>query len=192
MTKEEGQRSVVVQVLEGDNADPQECSRVGRAVLRDLPERLPRGWPVEVVYEYGANGRLSVYARVPRTESKVTVDFEHDKALASERVRRWRRVIEANPGFDTFETMLEDVLHESESQSASFEQASTAAAPMALPSETESPPTGDEWTHTDRDVPVARRPKRRNWAITIIGHILAPVIGLLIGYYVLAASDAAR
>jgi molecular chaperone DnaK (HSP70) len=195
VTKQEDQRSVVVQVLEGDNADPEECARVGRAVLRDLPARLPRGWPVEVVYEYGANGRLSVYARVPRTESKITVEFEHDKALASERIRRWRRVIDANPGFDTFEALLEDVMHESETVPRGPPSAtSEASAPvnadgveaMALAADSGSQERDEDLLAANQNVRARRRFKRRNWAITIIGHVMAPVIGLLIGYYVLA------
>ena len=48
VTKSEGQRSIVVQVLEGESSLPGECTAIGRTVIRDLPDGLPKGWPVEV------------------------------------------------------------------------------------------------------------------------------------------------
>ncbi len=88
VTKEEGQRTVVVQVLEGENSDPQQCSRIGRAVMRHLPGDLPRGWPIYVNYEYGTNGRLSVHANVPGTDRKVAIQLEHERGLSDEGVRK--------------------------------------------------------------------------------------------------------
>ena len=214
VTKEAGQRSIVVQVLEGENLDPRQCSRIGRAVMRDLPENLPRGWPIEVVYEYGTNGRLSVYARLPRTQSKVTVEFEHEEGMPGERVRRWRRVIEGNPGFDTFESMLEDIMEEQDVERKSSLDARSTRQPdspaqpaptvendfrtsavsssstdaVAAMSQT-SGVAGDSRYDLQGDIRRAEPAavfRQRNWGITILGHVLAAVAGLLIGYYVLA------
>ena len=66
VTKSENQRSIVVQVLEGESSLPGECTAIGRTVIRDLPEGLPKNWPVEVTFEYGANGRLTVQRRGAR------------------------------------------------------------------------------------------------------------------------------
>jgi hypothetical protein len=57
---------------------------------------------------------------------------------------------------------------------------------MALAADSGSQERDEDLLAADHNVRARRRFKRRNWAITIIGHVMAPVIGLLIGYYVLA------
>ena len=69
-TKSESQRSIVIKVLEGESTQPGECIAIGRTVVRDLPAGLPKGWPIEVTFEYGANSRLTVEAMVPGTHHK--------------------------------------------------------------------------------------------------------------------------
>lgn len=68
VTKVYNQRSIAIRVLEGESAIPGECTLIGRTVIKNLPPNLPKGHPVEVTYEYAANGRLSVRARVPGTD----------------------------------------------------------------------------------------------------------------------------
>lgn len=110
VTKAENQRTIVVQVLEGESRDPSHCSLIGRAVIRDLPEKLPAGWPVEVTYEYHENGRLGVQARVPGTNQAITIELQNATGLSDEKVRRWKKTVEAAKGFDSFEELLDDVL----------------------------------------------------------------------------------
>ena len=66
-TLEDGQPDVVIPVVEGESEEPEYCASLGKCVVHDLPANLPRGTPVEVVYRYLANGRLSVSARIPST-----------------------------------------------------------------------------------------------------------------------------
>jgi len=58
------QRSVRIVVLEGESEIPEACTRVGQCVIRGLPPGLPAGWPVEVRYSYGENGRLNVRGKL--------------------------------------------------------------------------------------------------------------------------------
>src|SRR6185295_8081439 len=110
VTKSAGQQSVVVQVLEGESKMPEQCAPVGRAVMRRLPRDLPKGWPVEVTYEYAPNGRLSVRAKIPGTSSDVSIELEREKGLTDERLAKWKVVITSDKGFNAFESMLEQVL----------------------------------------------------------------------------------
>ncbi|MBN1589890.1 MAG: Hsp70 family protein [Pirellulales bacterium] len=107
-TKSENQRSIVIQVLQGENTDPAECAAIGRTMLADLPEGLPANWPVEVSFEYEANGRLRVYAVVPETEREVTLELERTVGLSDERLGDWRPLISSEAGFDAFDAMLND------------------------------------------------------------------------------------
>jgi molecular chaperone DnaK len=110
VTKSEDQISIVVQVLEGESKTPGQCSPIGRAVIRNLPEHLPKGWPVEVTYEYLTNGRLDVKAKIPGTSRQVELELQREQSLTSERIGRWKSVVAEAKGFDAFEGMLDDVL----------------------------------------------------------------------------------
>ena len=109
-TKSEGQRSIVIKVLEGESSRPGECTAIGRTVVRDLPAGLPKGWPVEVTFEYGTNGRLSVRPMVPGTHQQAELELERDVGLSSDGIaaldhadfhrRRFRRVRVGDPRVD--------------------------------------------------------------------------------------------
>ncbi len=111
-TKRDGQRSIVVQVLEGESSLPEECTAIGRTVVRDLPPDLPKGWPIEITFEYATNGRLQVGAVVPGIDRQIDLDMERESGLASQRVEEWKGAVEASDseGFDAFESILDDVL----------------------------------------------------------------------------------
>lgn len=92
-TRHYGQRSIVVQVLEGESLSPRECSAIGRTVIRDLPANLPKGSPIEITFEYGTNGRLNVKAAVIATGDQATLELERDLAMPDNRVRSWKRTM---------------------------------------------------------------------------------------------------
>ncbi len=110
VTKAADQKTIVVQVLEGESKMPDQCTKIARAVMRQIPGGLPKGWPIEVTYEYGTNGRLSVRAHVPGTPSDLRIELEREQGLSDEHVSRWKQVVTSDKGFDAFESMLDNVL----------------------------------------------------------------------------------
>ncbi|MCH8922859.1 MAG: Hsp70 family protein, partial [Planctomycetes bacterium] len=98
VTKTDNQKSVVVQVLEGESTVPEHCSVIGKAVLRNLPPGLKQGWPIRVTYQYGTNGRLSVRAVVPGTEREITMELEREQGLSSDRLKHWKQVLTSEVG----------------------------------------------------------------------------------------------
>ena len=111
-TKRDGQQSIVVQVLEGESSLPEACSVIGRTVVRDLPSGLPQGWPIEITFEYGANGRLEVTAVIPGKNRQVALEMERDGGLSQQRADEWKGAVaaSASEGFDAFDSILDDVL----------------------------------------------------------------------------------
>jgi len=99
-TKRPDQRSVVVKVLEGESTSPDECTPIGKTVIRDLPGGLPAGWPVSVTYEYLTNGRLKVSAEVQGTNRPVHLELERDGSLSNTLVSQWSRVVAAGAGLN--------------------------------------------------------------------------------------------
>jgi len=141
-TKSDGQRSIVVQVLEGESSLPGDCTAIGRTVIRDLPPTLTKGWPIEVTFEYGANGRLSVHAVVPGVNREVKLDMERAVGLSSEGVARWKQAVSGQGGFGAFESMLMEVLGVAGGGAVPMATGGAAAAPSAA-------------THTAMAVPVS-------------------------------------
>ncbi len=89
-TQEDGQRSVVVPVVEGESERPEFCVPLGKCVVRDLPPGLPKGTKVEVAYRYLANGRLAVSASVPSTGHSAGVEIQRARSLAGTTLAAWK------------------------------------------------------------------------------------------------------
>jgi hypothetical protein len=70
---------------------------------------MPKGWPVEVTFAYGANGRLSVHAQVPGTHHQAKLDLERDVGLSGAGLARWKMPISTAAGFGAFEAAAVDV-----------------------------------------------------------------------------------
>lgn len=127
--KEAGQSSVVVQVLEGESLEPDECSAIGRTVIRDLPARLPKGWPIEITYEYGVNGRLNVTAKVRGTDKETSLELEREDSMSSDKLSKWKNVVaDQNVGLDAFEMAVVEDLRKSPAAGAESTGTATGAA----------------------------------------------------------------
>jgi molecular chaperone DnaK len=112
-TKVDGQRSIVIKVLEGESAQPGDCIAIGRTAVRDLPAGLPKGWPVEVTFSYGTNGRLMVEALVPGTNHHARLELVREAGLSNEGLARWRELIDSAAGINAFTSAAKD-LHDSD------------------------------------------------------------------------------
>ena len=128
ITRSENQRSIVIQILQGENTLPEECTPIGRTAVENLPEGLPQGWPVEVTFEYESNGRLTVRAVVPGTHRETTLKLERTTGLSSEGLGHWREVVESAAGFDAFEALIQEALEEQITPLAPAAVASPATA----------------------------------------------------------------
>jgi len=110
VTKSDHQQSIVIQVLEGESSLPSDCTAIGRTVIRDLPPGLPKGWPVEVTFEYAANGRLEVRGVVPGTDRETRLEIERDSGLSRDGVVGWKEAVVSQAGFASFASRSDDAL----------------------------------------------------------------------------------
>ncbi|MBC7354279.1 MAG: Hsp70 family protein, partial [Thermogutta sp.] len=92
-THKPNQRSILVEIVEGESPEPEDCCEIGKVRVRDLPPNLPKGWPVEVIFQYRANGRLKVRIRVPEVDREVVAEFHRERALTKEHLDGWRQFI---------------------------------------------------------------------------------------------------
>lgn len=99
VTQRDDQASVAVRVVEGGDASGNDATHIGNCVIRDLPPGLPAGSPVEVVFRYGDDGRLTVKARLPNVGKEAASEIERTSGLTADSLREWNRRIHETGGF---------------------------------------------------------------------------------------------
>ena len=92
-TQHANQGSVLVQIVEGESANPRDCSQLGRCVVRDLPPNLPVRSPVTVHFHYRENGRLQVSVAVGDKQDAAQHELIRENSLSQEELNRWREKI---------------------------------------------------------------------------------------------------
>ncbi|MEE2641441.1 MAG: Hsp70 family protein [Planctomycetota bacterium] len=90
-TKTDGQDSILIRIVEGESENPDECSQVGKCIVRDLPPNLPAKTPVQVRFEYQEDGRLSVRVKVRDTETEQEIIREN--SLTDFQLESWKKRI---------------------------------------------------------------------------------------------------
>jgi len=207
-TKRHDQRSIVVQVLEGESSLPGDCTAIGRTVVRDLPGSLPQGWPVDVTFRYASNGRLTVRAVVPGTEQAAELTLERTVGLSHDGIARWKTLVNSAAGFGAFQSAARQEVAApaagptgaaagsspavAGAQAASARAAPASPPPAPLATSSPAPPIPDGTAApatpaTGRARATAARKRRISpGTINVVGHVLAALIGLGLGYLVLS------
>ncbi len=198
-TTVDGQGSIVIQLLEGDGRDAEECSRVARLTIRELPARAPRNTPVEVHYQYTAEGRLQVKAHIVKTKQALTIDVARNRGLTETQVADWKKLLAGRVGLNAILAQL--------GRHAKDEPAPMAAGPPSLPvgrivdGRPPAPPPGGARPAAANDVPFEvpadpttawlkkRKTTPRQQKIKLAGHVIFAVLGLMIGYYIVMLMD---
>jgi len=106
-TKANAQKTIAIHVLEGESTDPRECMLIGKAIIRDLPETITDEWPIEVVYEYLANGRLNIEAHLRYTDHAVHLELVRPASVSRMHLQRWKQVITAGSGLTMLRAIVE-------------------------------------------------------------------------------------
>ncbi len=96
-TRRPGQRSILLQIVEGESESPNDCVQIGRCTVRDLPHDLPAQTPVEVHFQYEQNGRLNVRVRVAGTQTDLRHSIDRENMLDNEQLQFWRQRISGLP-----------------------------------------------------------------------------------------------
>jgi molecular chaperone DnaK len=92
-TQKADQKSILVQIVEGESLSADDCTQIGRCSVRDLPANLPVQSPVTVLFHYEPNGRLKVRVTVPGTDNLVETEIVRENSLGKDHLDGWRRHI---------------------------------------------------------------------------------------------------
>jgi molecular chaperone DnaK len=99
-TTKAGQRSIRVEIVEGESPSAEDCSPLGHCSVRHLPADLPAQYPVEVLFRYQPNGRLKVRVTLPNTDRQVATEIIRENSLSKEHMDGWRQYICGRPTTD--------------------------------------------------------------------------------------------
>ena len=92
-TQKADQKSILVEIVEGESRSPEHCTMIGRFSVPNLPRNLPVKTPIDVLFRYKQDGRLRVRVTIPETDTKVDSDFTRENSLARDHLDGWRRHI---------------------------------------------------------------------------------------------------
>ncbi len=93
-TTKDNQRSILVQIVEGESNNPADCSQIGKCTVRELPLNLKAKTPIEVRFKYEENGRLTVMVQVKGSESFLKHELTRENTLTKEQMDGWKDFIE--------------------------------------------------------------------------------------------------
>ena len=121
-TAKDGQKQIVVRVIEGGTDTGQGATLIGKCIVQDLPAGIKQGTEVVVSFNYLNSGRIHVVAEIP--ELKISADTAINRADGMTRadILSWKEKLASN-------TDLLDLAEPAEDGSA-------AITPPGLPSPT--------------------------------------------------------
>ena len=93
-THRQNQESILVQIVEGESLNPEDCSQLGRCAIWDLPGALDIGTLIEVKFAYEENGRLKIKVKIGGSTNKAfRYEIQRPNSLTKEQLDSWREYI---------------------------------------------------------------------------------------------------
>ncbi len=92
-TEKADQKSILIQIVEGESRSPDDCSQLGKCSVRDLPPGLSAKTPIKVQFRYLENGRLTVNVSVQGANANLQHEITRENSLTSEQLDVWRQYI---------------------------------------------------------------------------------------------------
>lgn len=100
-THRNSQESILVQIVEGESTNPEDCSQLGRCAIWELPDALDVGTPIEVKFGYEENGRLKIKVKIGgSTRKSFRYEIQRPNSLTREQLDSWREYICGPEDFD--------------------------------------------------------------------------------------------
>lgn len=93
VTSKEGQKEVMVVVVEGGTDTGAGAMRIGNCHVTELPDNLPKNTPVFVTFQYTSDGRLSVNAELPTVDVNARTAIDRSSGMSEKELRLWQKRI---------------------------------------------------------------------------------------------------
>jgi molecular chaperone DnaK len=96
-TQRVGQKSVLVNIVEGESRSPDDCTQIGSCAVTGLPADLPAHSSIEIRFRYRPNGRLTVGVSVEGTDIALQHEINRENTLNQTQLDAWRSHITGVP-----------------------------------------------------------------------------------------------
>ena len=93
-THQDNQQNLLVQLIEGESPNPDECIDLGKCVVDNLPHNLPAKRPIGLIFHYDVNGLLSLEAEIDNAKKRIPVAIVRSGDLENVGLFRWREWVE--------------------------------------------------------------------------------------------------
>jgi molecular chaperone DnaK len=85
-TNKDNQKQIRIIVMEGESVHPDACVELGTCYVKDLPENLSEGTPIEVCFECSLDGCLKIMSRLPTIQTTVHTEINRTYGLPEEAI----------------------------------------------------------------------------------------------------------
>ena len=85
-TSRDNQKQIRIIVMEGEGIHPEACVKLGTCYVKDLPENLSRGTPIEVCFECSLDGCLKITSYLPTLQSVVQTEINRTYGLSEDSI----------------------------------------------------------------------------------------------------------
>ena len=92
-TQNDGQKTVLVRIVEGESAAAEECVQLGSCTVTNLPPDLPSQSPIDVRFRYLENGRLTITVHVGPGDAWTQHELIRENNLSVEQLKTWRQFV---------------------------------------------------------------------------------------------------
>ncbi len=190
VTEVDDQRSVSLQLLEGESRNAEECRPVAQVTIDGLPDELPRQSSIDVFYQISAEGRLQVKAQLKKGGHPLTTRIERAGGLTDNEIADWNQLLQTSPGLKAIHALVAKHTAARPPDDPPPEPTSETRAPAFAPPQPRDSDSSDDF---QLDVTPSEAPERRasagsgarKVAILLTGYVISSVLGLAIGYYIL-------
>lgn len=129
-THQDSQKNVKVEVVEGGDDSGNNATAIGKCIVDHLPDDTPKGTFVDVQFDYGQDGRLTVSARIPEFKKAAELTMNRSAGMSTDDFSLWRTKIDQDHfGFQDQPT----VNPPPDSRSAAKDQHADAPTPSTPP-----------------------------------------------------------
>ncbi|MEO1524238.1 MAG: Hsp70 family protein [Planctomycetota bacterium] len=93
-THQDNQANVRIDVVEGGDDRGINATQIGKCVVDDLPKGTRKGTHVDVTFDYGTDGRLTVHAKLPQIEREISMTLNRAAGLSEDDLVRWGELLD--------------------------------------------------------------------------------------------------
>ncbi len=93
-THQANQQNLLIQLIEGESTNPDECIDLGKCIVDNLPSNLPAETPIGLVFYYDVNGLLSLEAEINDSKKRIPIPIVRTGDLENVDLFRWREWVE--------------------------------------------------------------------------------------------------